>query len=50
MNGFFMEGEKANVDSVFSVAGFSFTGIGQNAGLAFIKLKDWSERTTPKSR
>ncbi|MDD2946554.1 MAG: efflux RND transporter permease subunit [Acinetobacter sp.] len=50
MNGFFMEGEKANVDSVFSVAGFSFTGIGQNAGLAFIKLKDWSERTTPESQ
>jgi Cation/multidrug efflux pump len=32
------------------VAGFSFTGVGQNAGLAFIKLKDWSERTTPESQ
>ena len=49
MTGFFMEGEKANVDSVFSVAGFSFTGVGQNAGLAFIKLKDWEERTTKES-
>jgi multidrug efflux pump len=26
------------------VAGFSFLGQGENAGLAFIKLKDWDER------
>ena len=32
------------------MAGFSFTGVGQNAGLAFIKLKDWSERTSPESQ
>jgi len=40
----FMENEKASVASVFTVAGFSFGGNGQNAGLAFMKLKDWSER------
>jgi multidrug efflux pump subunit AcrB len=28
----------------------SRSGVGQNAGLAFIKLKDWSERTTPESQ
>jgi len=32
------------VDSVFSVLGFSFAGNGQNAGMAFVQLKDWSER------
>ncbi|MFW2045609.1 efflux RND transporter permease subunit [Acinetobacter variabilis] len=50
MTGYFLENEKDHVQSVFSVAGFSFTGVGQNAGLAFIKLKDWSERTTPESQ
>jgi multidrug efflux pump len=42
----FMENEKDTVESVFTVQGFSFAGMGQNTGLAFIKLKDWSERTT----
>lgn len=50
MTGYFLNKEKENVDSIFTVAGFSFTGVGQNAGLAFIKLKDWSERTTPESQ
>ena len=50
MTGYFLKNEKDHVQSVFSVAGFSFTGVGQNAGLAFIKLKDWSERTTPESQ
>lgn len=36
--------EKANVDKVFTISGFSFMGSGQNTGMAFIKLKDWSER------
>ncbi|MGO4378727.1 efflux RND transporter permease subunit [Pseudoduganella sp. RAF19] len=40
----FLKEEKANVASVFSVAGFSFGGNGQNTGIAFVKLKDWSER------
>ncbi|WP_175637691.1 efflux RND transporter permease subunit, partial [Pseudorhizobium flavum] len=26
------------------ISGFSFSGFGDNAGLAFITLKDWSER------
>lgn len=37
--------EKANVESVFAVNGFSFAGQGQNMGLAFIRLKDWEQRT-----
>ena len=32
------------VSSIVTVAGFSFSGQGQNAGLAFVMLKDWSER------
>ncbi len=50
MTDYFMNKEKDNVDSIFTVSGFSFTGVGQNAGLAFIKLKDWGERTTPESQ
>jgi multidrug efflux pump len=50
MTGFFLENEKDHVESVFSIAGFSFAGVGQNAGMAFIKLKDWSERTSPEAQ
>ena len=40
----FLENESELVESVFSVQGFSFSGMGQNAGMAFIKLKDWEQR------
>ncbi len=43
----FMEDEKENVNGIFTVAGFSFAGSGQNAGIAFISMKDWSERKRP---
>ncbi|EIC19380.1 efflux RND transporter permease subunit [Thiorhodovibrio frisius] len=33
------------VDKVLDVAGFSFVGQGENVGLGFLRLKDWSERT-----
>lgn len=36
------------IRSVFSVVGFSFSGQGQNSGLAFVRLTDWSERTSPE--
>jgi HAE1 family hydrophobic/amphiphilic exporter-1/multidrug efflux pump len=32
------------VDSAFTLNGFSFSGQGQNAGIAFVKLKDWGDR------
>ena len=32
------------VESLFSVQGFSFAGGGQNAAMAFVQLKDWSQR------
>ena len=37
------------VQSMVGVLGFSFSGQGQNAALAFVTLKDWSERTAPGS-
>lgn len=44
---YFLTQESENVESVFSVVGFSFSGRGQNSGIAFVKLRDWSERTRP---
>ncbi len=41
----FLNAEKANVDGVFTINGFSFAGQGQNAGLAFVLLKDWGDRS-----
>ncbi|NRD72146.1 efflux RND transporter permease subunit [Shewanella sp. VB17] len=41
---FYLNEEGDNVNSVFSVSGFSFAGSGQNMGIAFIGMKDWSER------
>ena len=44
----FLVDQKDAVDSIFTVAGFSFAGSGQNTGFAFVKLKPWSERTRPE--
>lgn len=38
---YYLNNEKANVESVFTVNGFSFSGQGQNAGIAFVSLKPW---------
>jgi multidrug efflux pump len=35
------------VDKVLDVAGFSFVGQGENVGITFIRLKDWSQRRKP---
>ena len=40
----FMVKEKDSVSSVFAVAGFSFSGNGQNNAIAFVSLKDWGQR------
>ena len=32
---------RTRCEAIFTVAGFSFAGSGQNTGLAFVKLKDW---------
>jgi multidrug efflux pump len=40
----FLDTEKANVESMATVSGFSFNGVGQNTGIAFIEFKDWDQR------
>ena len=47
VSGYYTTAEAQNVDSVFSVRGFSFAGQGQNMGMMFVRLKDWEERATP---
>jgi hydrophobe/amphiphile efflux-1 (HAE1) family protein len=46
----FMENEKDAVDSIMSVSGFSMAGVGQNNGMAFLKLKDWKQRNRSELR
>lgn len=46
---YFLETEKKNVNDIFTISGFNFMGRGQNAGLAFIALKDWDERVGPEN-
>ncbi len=46
---YFLKDEKDLVSGVFTVNGFSFGGHGQNAGLVFVRLKDWSERPGKKN-
>ena len=40
----FLDNESEAIESIFAVQGFSFAGMGQNAGMAFVKLKDWKDR------
>ncbi|WP_154058916.1 efflux RND transporter permease subunit, partial [Pseudescherichia vulneris] len=41
---YYLNNEKSNVDSVLTVNGYSFSGQGQNSGMAFISLKPWEQR------
>jgi len=45
---YFLEHEKDAVETVMTVSGTNFSGRGQNAGLAFAKLKDWKLRDRPE--
>jgi multidrug efflux pump len=40
----FLDTERKNTSSLFTVSGFSFIGVGQNTGMAFVELADWDER------
>jgi len=44
----FLVDEKDSVATMFAVAGYSFGGSGQNAGLTFVRLKPWDERPLPE--
>lgn len=39
-----LEDEAENVEYVLAITGFSFAGEGQNMGMIFVMLKDWSKR------
>jgi multidrug efflux pump len=41
--------KQPEVEGMVSVLGFSFSGQGQNAALAFVTLKDWAQRPGPGS-
>ena len=41
--------KEPSVESVITVVGHSFSGNGQNGGLAFVTLKDWGERDSDNS-
>ncbi|EKK3318630.1 efflux RND transporter permease subunit [Salmonella enterica] len=42
---YYLNNEKVNVESVLTVNGFSFSGQGQNSGMAFVSLKPWEDRS-----
>ncbi len=44
----FLGHEKNAVEALMTVSGVGFSGRGQNAGLAFVKLKDWDLRNRPE--
>ncbi|RLB91338.1 MAG: hydrophobe/amphiphile efflux-1 family RND transporter [Deltaproteobacteria bacterium] len=44
---YFLTSERDAVESFAYVAGYSFSGQGQNVGLGFVKLKDWKLRKRP---
>lgn len=41
---YYLNTEKANVQSVFTISGFGFVGQSQNVAIAFVKLRPWDER------
>ena len=43
----FLVDQQEAVKSIFTVAGFSFAGSGQNAAIGFVNLKHWDERQRP---
>jgi hydrophobe/amphiphile efflux-1 (HAE1) family protein len=46
----FLVDEAENVEGMFGVVGFSFSGSGQNQAFAFVRLKDWDQRSRPDQK
>src|SRR5690606_21342781 len=44
VDAYFAKAESATVESTMTISGFSFSGRGQNAGLAFVRLLPWDQR------
>ncbi|HEX4179449.1 MAG TPA: efflux RND transporter permease subunit [Caulobacteraceae bacterium] len=47
---YYTQHEAKDTESVFTAAGFSPAGSGQNAGLAFVTLKNWKDRPGAANR
>jgi hydrophobe/amphiphile efflux-1 (HAE1) family protein len=47
VSNYLLQQESAMVDATFMVNGYNFAGRGQNQGQLFVRLKDWSARTSP---
>jgi len=47
---YFLEHEKEGVDSCMTITGAGFSGMAQNNGMVFAKLKDWNLRDRPDLR
>ncbi|MFP1921911.1 efflux RND transporter permease subunit [Lonsdalea quercina] len=45
----FLTEEKDNISVIYTITGFNFSGSGQNAGMAFVALKNWDERPGSKN-
>ncbi|KGT92000.1 efflux RND transporter permease subunit [Enterobacter cancerogenus] len=45
LNDYLQKNEASVVTTTFGVAGFNFAGRGQSNAMAFVRLKDWSDRT-----
>ncbi len=45
---YYLENEKEALQSVFTLQGFSIAGSGQNNAMAWVDLKDWSQRKSPE--
>lgn len=39
-----LDKEKNNIEHLFTIVGFNFSGVAQNAGMGFLSLKKWDER------
>ncbi len=48
VSGYFLENEKDAIESIMTIVGYGFGGIGQNQCMAFIRLKDWKLRNKPE--
>jgi HAE1 family hydrophobic/amphiphilic exporter-1/multidrug efflux pump len=47
---YFLDQEKENVKSLFTVVGYSHSGRGQNVAMGFLNLTDWSQRHRPDQK
>jgi len=45
LNAYLQQNEASMVTTTFGVAGFNFAGRGQSNAMAFVRLKDWGDRT-----